>query len=104
MSRLTLTIAAAWSAAATIVGLVVLILAAELSAPTKRWLASVFSHHWIGKGVLAVLFFVVMTVVIASLLPKKPRAALQNGVWTLTAAATISTLVLTLFFWWHAGV
>lgn len=44
-------VAVVFIAAATIGG--------ELYMPIKDWLASIFSHHWIGKGVLAMLVFIV---------------------------------------------
>lgn len=36
---------------------------AELYAPFKDWLAATFSHHWIGKGILAALTFLVVSVI-----------------------------------------
>lgn len=36
---------------------------AELYIPFKNWLVAVFSHHWIGKGVLAMLIFLVVGVI-----------------------------------------
>lgn len=36
---------------------------AELYIPFKNWLAATFSHHWIGKGVLAMLIFLVVSTV-----------------------------------------
>lgn len=40
--------------------LAVLVIAAELYAPFKTFLASVFTHHWIAKAVLIVLAFVIV--------------------------------------------
>ena len=40
--------------------LAVLVIAAELAKPFKDFLASVFTHHWIGKAVLTAAAFVII--------------------------------------------
>ena len=37
--------------------LVILVIVAELMEPFKNLLKDIFSHHWIGKGVLITLIF-----------------------------------------------
>ena len=46
------------SAFASSLLLALLVIIAELAAPLKAFLASVFTHHWIGKAVLVVLAFI----------------------------------------------
>jgi hypothetical protein len=40
--------------------LAVLVIATELAKPFKLFLASIFSHHWIGKVVLITIAFVII--------------------------------------------
>ena len=40
--------------------LAVLVIAAELAKPFKDFLASIFTHHWIGKAVLTAAAFVII--------------------------------------------
>ena len=40
--------------------LAVLVIAAELAKPFKDFLASIFTHHWIGKGILTAAAFVIV--------------------------------------------
>ena len=47
-------------AAAASVLLALLVIIAELAAPFKAFLASVFGHHWIGKAVLISIVFIVV--------------------------------------------
>ncbi len=39
--------------------LVILIIWAELSAPFKEALKSMFSHHWLGKAVIIIVVFII---------------------------------------------
>lgn len=39
--------------------LALLVIIAELAKPLKDFLASVFTHHWVGKAVLVTLAFVI---------------------------------------------
>lgn len=48
-----------WGSAVSSWLLVILIVAAELYEPFKNLLKSVFTHHWIGKGVIIALAFLV---------------------------------------------
>lgn len=43
--------------------LTVVTVVADLSKPLKDWLAAVFFHHWIGKGILAAIIFFLVTVI-----------------------------------------
>lgn len=67
-----------WVAGSTIVG--------ELDAPFKNWLKAVFTHHWIGKGIIAVAIFVFIFVIMTVFARKFARARsmqiLQLLVWT----------------------
>ena len=38
--------------------LALMVIAAELFAPFKELLVGVFSHHWIGKGILVAIAFI----------------------------------------------
>ena len=49
--------AAAVAAIVTIIFIASITVAADLLPPLKTWLASTFTHHWIGKGVLAAIIF-----------------------------------------------
>ena len=47
-------------ASAASVLLAVLVIAGELYAPFKAFLASVFTHHWVAKAVLVMAAFVIV--------------------------------------------
>lgn len=68
----------------------------ELYTPIKDWLAAVFSHHWIGKGVLAMTVFI-----FASILSNKRQVAIAD-IAGLTAmlfwVSLLSALAIAGFF------
>ena len=78
----------------TILLVTALTVAADLYAPLKAWLAATFLHHWIGKGILALALFAVV-----SFLPTRPKLEkqLRLTIW-LTIACT---LVIFAFFTWE---
>lgn len=45
------------AAALAVLFITALTLASELFPPLTAWLKAAFSHHWIGKSVLSVVFF-----------------------------------------------
>ncbi len=40
--------------------LAILVIVAELAKPFKDFLASIFTHHWVGKGVLTAAAFIII--------------------------------------------
>lgn len=78
---------------------------AEFNKPFKDWLASTFNHHWVGKGVLAVVIFFVVAILhwVASL--KMHPIAIDTKVRRILIALFIitilSTLAITGFFILH---
>lgn len=48
-----------FGASASALLLAVLVIAAELISPFKNFLKAAFTHHWIGKGVIITLAFVI---------------------------------------------
>ena len=49
------------SAIITIIYITTITVAADLYPPLKEFLANVFSHHWIGKSITAILIFAIFT-------------------------------------------
>ena len=60
-------------ASVAIVFIAIATIASELYVPFKNWLAGVFFHHWIGKGALAMIVFIVV-----SLLSNKHQAQVSE--------------------------
>ena len=79
-----------------IVVVVTLTICAELEPSLKNWLASAFTHHWIGKGVLSVAVFAVSLIIFSFI--KLKFLSLNVLIWFLVVAANSSVGILTLFF------
>ncbi len=104
MERTRLTLAAVWSAVWTVALLFILTVVADLAPSVKSWLASSFSHHWIGKGVLASAFFIVLSLVLTAMKPRDPVRSLRAGMITLSWVAALATILLVGFFWYETAV
>ena len=81
----------------TVVVVTALTVAAEMSASLKDGLKQVLFHHWVGKGVIALVVFVLFAHVIP-LRVKKPLSKVVNRLTMLTVACGI---VIFLFFLWE---
>ncbi len=47
---------------AAVIFITTITIAADLYLPLKGWLKNVFSHHWVGKSVLAAVVFLLFSV------------------------------------------
>jgi len=70
----------------------------ELYHPFKDWLKATFYHHWVGKGILSVAIFLVVTL-LHSFVPKNTNEErLRKCFMILFWLAVVSTLSITIFF------
>jgi len=88
------------SAIITIIYITAITVAADLYPPLKEFLANVFSHHWIGKSITAILIFAIFTGLFLVLKPKTKPSFLLN---LLTAVSILATLVILTFFTWESS-
>lgn len=103
MQRTTLANAMVWSANLTTGALTILVIVAELVPGLKDWLGATFSHHWLGKGILEILFFAVVTFLLSAVRPRDEAASLRRGLTLLAWLAALCTLLLIGFFWYEAA-
>ncbi|MBI2415630.1 MAG: hypothetical protein HYV33_03150 [Candidatus Kerfeldbacteria bacterium] len=81
---------------ATMVSITALTISAEEYAGLKNALTSVGSHHWIGKGIVAVAVFVVVTAVLQFVLKKEVSE--QKSLYGTLVTAIVCMLILPIFF------
>jgi len=81
----------------TTIAILVMTVGSELYDPLKAWLAATFGHHWIGKGVLSIVIFVV---VIALSYPRLTKAERSMTTWSnrLFAVVVLVTVIIIGFF------
>lgn len=68
----------------------------ELISPVKSFFA-LFGHHWIGKSVLALVFFGVLY----RLFSKSDESLDENSPWWLIASVVLSGLAIAVFYTLH---
>lgn len=98
------TIAAAWSASITVLFITFLTVLGDIQAPVKDWLTTTFSHHWLGKSILAVLVFALFSVLFSLFIKRTDNKALHAAITVLITASVFGALVLTGFPLWETFV
>lgn len=78
---------------------------ADLYLPLKNWLKLMFSHHWIGKGVLAGVIFVAVTIIFSFIptpLVELRAKILARSTRNLVIVSCAGTLIIIAFFIYEA--
>ena len=86
------------AAIATSVMLAALIVVAEEIPALKDWLKQTFYHHWLGKGVLALGLFTVVSLALRS---KRDTPRLSTIILIEGIAVTLSVSIIAGFFLLH---
>jgi purine-cytosine permease-like protein len=78
----------------------VVTIAAELYPPLKNWLASTFTHHWVGKGVIAMAIFFLLGLLLGFLWRSEriPTGLLMICAWV----AILGTVAISGFYVYEA--
>lgn len=71
---------------------------ADLNSALKDWLKNTFTHHWIGKGVLAVIIFIALIPLILFIFPNDKKERLKNNLMVLFWTTIIGTFAIFGFF------
>lgn len=94
-------LAFAMSASLAIVTIAVLTIVGELYKPLKDWLATTFTHHWIGKGVISFVGFYIVGYVL-SFLVSAARDKEATILFWLFWVSVLSTLAIFGFYYYEA--
>ena len=94
-----------YAAAIAVIFITGVTVTADLYLPLKNWLKITFSHHWIGKGVLAGMLFIAASVIL-SLFPapedEMKIKSLARSIGKLVIISIIGTIIITAFFYYEA--
>ncbi len=88
----------ALSASVTVLFIAVLTIWADLYAPLKDWLKTMFTHHWIGKSVLSAALFLILGGMIGLMVSKPDENKIATALWILVGASIVSTLAIWIFY------
>src|SRR3989344_2363946 len=92
---------AIWGATASILTTTAITIWGELYAPLKNWLASTFTHHWLGKSIISIaVFFVVWLVVYLTMSPSEndDDSGAIKLIKFLAWITILATVVLIIFY------
>jgi membrane-bound acyltransferase YfiQ involved in biofilm formation len=77
----------------------ILVVVKETNEGVHDWLAQVFTHHWLGQGIVVILVFLVVTALVYSLSKPELSESLSNKLTaTVVAGALLSYLIIAGFF------
>lgn len=82
----------------TSIMLAVLIIFAEEIPALKNWLKATFTHHWLGKGALALILFAVSAVLLRL---KRDTPSLATYILIEAIVVALSTAAIAGFFLMH---
>jgi hypothetical protein len=96
-----LTLASIIAAKISIIYVVVITIAAELSPVLKTILKNITGHHWITKSLSSLILYLLLLFLIYFLAKTPGDAKLNKYIMLLFWTSILGTLVLILFFAWH---
>ena len=90
--------AAAISALAAVVFTTVITITADLTPPLKDWLKNTFSHHWVGKSIIAGFIFIILAIVLYVIPSLRPEEKTARRITALAWITLLATLTLFGFY------
>lgn len=82
----------------TIILIVIMTIASELSKPFKDFLAGLFSHHWVAKSIIAIIFFIVVYFILSKTKEEKDTYKQTKLVFITTILGGAAIFI---FYLWH---
>ena len=101
MNKPKLIYSSAIASSLAIVLITTITIVAELQIPLKDWLKSLSGHHWVSKGILSFLLYVVATFVIYTVTKNVDHKKVKAALWIAIIMTILGSLVLLIFFTGH---
>ena len=92
--------ALAHSTSVTIILITLMTILGELSAPLKSVFASIGSHHWVGKGIIALVAFVLFYFIFLGIKEKEND---DKAIKETVGVAVISAILIFIYFVLHTN-
>ena len=102
-TKLKIIYSVAFGAIAAVIFIIAITIVADLYLPLKDWLKGVFSHHWVGKGILSVAVFIFIGL-ISRFLPITASENKLNKVLKLLSLVMILGVILIFLFFIYEAV
>lgn len=83
----------------TIIIITVMTLWSEVSSGFKDLLTNLTGHHWVSKGVIALLFYVLLYGVLSFVTKNKFHG--EREITLITVTTILCSLIIFLFYLWH---
>lgn len=83
-----------------IILITVITITGEYYAPLKDWLKNVFTHHWLGKGALAIIIFILISLISYRTSQDEEKQA-GKFLTALFYVSVLATVLFATFFYYH---
>lgn len=86
------------SASVTVIFIAVITIVSELEHSVKDWLAGTFSHHWVGKGILSLILFLVLALLLFFITREPKEEKVGRTLTALFWTGAVGFLVIFVFY------
>ncbi|MBL7045916.1 MAG: hypothetical protein ISR99_02715 [Parcubacteria group bacterium] len=91
------------SAVLSVIAVVALTIGGELHKPLKNWLADMFTHHWVGKGVLTFVGFYILGLILQYTGVRGIKSVIKL-IYLLSIVALIGALAIIGFYYYEVFI
>jgi len=98
MNKLISIFASAYAATTSIILVVVVTLAAELSAPFKAWLAGFTGHHWVTKSWVALVAYILVFGYLKLTVKSAAESQTRASIFRLEMATVLGFVIILGFY------
>ena len=98
MNKPKLIYSSAVASSLAIVFVAAITIVAELQVPLKDWLKSLSGHHWVSKGILSFLLYVVAVFVMYAVTKNVDHKKNKGALWVAIITTILGSLALLTFF------
>lgn len=82
----------------SVIVVTILTIVADLEPRLKDWLKAMFGHHWVGKGIITLIVFVIVSLMVAVMATKITEKRTIKAINALIATSILAAITLLIFF------
>ena len=89
------------SSIVAVIFITIITIGGELSVPLKNWLKNLTGHHWVSKGVIMLLIYVISLGIFYLIFKNLTTNSINKALKILNWLVVLGVLAILGFFTWH---